>query len=194
MTGLTLSRSRTAVPGRHLDSGSVAGRVTQRINPLTFFQTMLVVCLLLALWPTSFGGRFGMVMVAGNSMEPTFALGDAVVIWREPVQIGDVILFRVPEGQTGAGNSIIHRVVGGDGRGWVTQGDNSSSPDNWNPTNSDVMGVARFWIPLGGRVLAVMGSWLLIAALGGLAAGLLLWPEPRDEKSSARRGRHLSRT
>ncbi len=194
MTSLTLPRSRTASPGRHIDPGSVAGRVTQRLDPVAFFQSMLVVCLLLVLWPASFGGRFGMVIVAGNSMEPTFALGDAVVTWREPVHLGDVILFRVPEGQTGAGNPIIHRVIGGDGTGWVTQGDNSISPDNWKLANSDVLGVAKLWIPVGGRVLAVMRSWLLIAALGGLAAGLLLWPDPQDGKSfRRRRGRHLSR-
>jgi signal peptidase len=151
---------------------------------------MLVVCLILVLWPASFGGRFGMVMVAGNSMEPTLNLGDAVVTWRESVDIGDVILFRVPEGETGEGNPVIHRVIGGDATGWITQGDNSNRPDKWEPASSDVMGVAKLWIPMGGRVLAVMKSWLFIAALAGLVAALVIWPDAEDEKPSPQRGRH----
>lgn len=194
MTGLTLPRSRTDLPGRHVDVGSVAGWVTRRINPTAFVQTMLVVLFVLLIWPASFGGRFGMVIVAGSSMEPTFALGDAVVTWREAVDIGDVILYRVPEGNTGQGSPVIHRVIGGDGTGWLTQGDNSSNPDKWKPANSDVLGVAKLWVPVGGRVLAAMRSWLLIAAMAGLAAGLLVWPDAQDERSHTRRGRHLTET
>ncbi len=192
MTDLTLPRSRKALHGRHIDVTNVAGWLTQRTTSTAFVQTMLVVCLVLVIWPVSFGGRFGMVIVAGNSMEPTFALGDAVVTWSETVQIGDVILYRVPEGEAGEGNSVIHRVVGGDGTGWISQGDNSSSPDRWKPANSDVLGVAKLWIPVGGRILAVMRSWLFVAALGGLAAGLLLWPDAQDEKTPSKRGRHLA--
>ena len=192
MTDLTLPRRRKALHGRHVEVTNVAGRLTQRTTSTAFVQTMLVVCLVLVIWPASFGGRFGMVIVAGNSMEPTFALGAAVVTWRGPVEIGDVILYRVPEGEAGEGNAVIHRVIGGDGTGWITQGDNSSSPDRWKPASSDVLGVAKLWIPVGGRVLAVMRSWLFVAALGGLAAGLLLWPDAEDEKTPSKRGRHLA--
>jgi len=193
MTGSTLPGDRTTKPGHHIDTTSVARWLTQRIRPVSFAQTMLVICLVFVIWPASFGGRFGIVMIAGNSMEPTLAPGDAVVTWRHPVQIGDVILYRVPEGEIGEGNAIIHRVVGGDGSGWVTQGDNSNGPDKWKPANSDVLGMVTLRIPTGARALAVMRSWLLIAALGGLAAGLLLWPDAQDEKSShRRRGRHLT--
>ncbi len=76
----------------------------------------------------------------------------------------------------------------------MTQGDNSNSSDDWHPANSDVMGVAKLWIPMGGRAQAVVRSWLFIAALGGLAAGLLMWPSAQDEKSSRRsRGRHQTK-
>ncbi len=191
MTGLALPRVRADLPGRHVDTSSRAAQLTRRLNAAAFFQTMLVVCLILIIWPSTFGGRFGIVMVAGSSMEPTYMLGDAVVIWKQPVEVGDTIVYRVPEGDFGAGNPVIHRVVGGNGSGWITQGDGKASPDTWTPSNRDVLGVARFHIPLGGRALAVMGSWLFTATLGGIAAGLLLWPDSENASDHrARKGRH----
>jgi len=137
----------------------------------------------------------GIVMVAGNSMEPTYMLGDAVVTWREPVEIGDTALFRVPEGQVGAGNPVIHRVVGREDGGWVTKGDNTPRADNWRPSNHEMLGVAKFHIPIGGRMVAIIRSWLFIAVLGGLAVGLIVWPNHREGNTAvpSKRGRHKAR-
>lgn len=174
--------------GRHIDPSRPLDWLTRHLDPIGFVQWMLVIVLALALWPASLGGRMGLVMVAGHSMEPTYQLGDAVVAWREPVEVGDIILYKIPEGSPGAGKTVIHRVVGGDGNGWVTQGDNMDYPDDWYPSNLDVLGVARWKIPLGGEVLSVVRSWWFIAALGGLAALLFLWPDAGAEER--RRGRH----
>ncbi len=165
------------VTGRHIDTSRPLGLLTRHLNPMGFLQWMLVIVLALALWPSSLGGRLGLVMVAGSSMEPTYRVGDAVITWREPVDIGDIILYRIPEASRGAGKTVIHRVVGGDGNGWTTQGDNSAHPDNWYPSHLDVLGVAKMKVPLGGEVLAVVKSWWFIAAMGGVAVCLLLWPE-----------------
>lgn len=190
MTGVSYPERLT---GRHVDTSSVGGWLTRIFRPSTFMQWMLVICLALFFWPATYGGRFGMVIVAGTSMEPTYELGDAVITWREPVEIGDVALYRIPEGVEGEGNPVIHRVVGGDGNGWVTQGDNMILPDAWNPSDLDVLGVPKLKIPLGGRFLALMRSWWFIAILGGLAVGLLLWPDAVDEEGNPkRRGKHVS--
>ena len=121
-------------------------------------------------------------------------LGDGVITWQEALEMGDTILFQVPEGFVGAGNPVIHRVVGGDVDGWVTQGDNSGIPDQWSPSSNEVLGVAKFHIPPVGRVLAFMRSWLVIAALAGLAVVMDLWPDPEQSKedSLVRHGRHLA--
>lgn len=175
------------VAGRHIDTSRPIDRLTRHLNPVGFLQWMLVVVLALALWPSSLGGRLGLVMVAGTSMEPTYQLGDAVIAWREPVDVGDIILYRIPEGSPGEGKTVIHRVIGGDGNGWVTQGDNRVHADDWYPSNLDVLGVAKMKVPLGGEVLSVVRSWWFIAAMGGIAIGLFLWPDPDAE---GRRGRH----
>ncbi|MGD2060999.1 MAG: signal peptidase I [Acidimicrobiia bacterium] len=176
------------VSGRHIDTGRPVDWLTRHLNPAGFVQWMLVVVLALALCPASIGGRFGLVMVAGHSMEPVYQLGDAVITWRQPVEIGDIILYRIPEGSPGEGKTVIHRVIGGDGNGWVTQGDNKLEPDDWYPSNLDVLGVARMKVPLGGEVLRVARSWWFIAAMGGVAIGLFFWPDA--DAAERRRGRH----
>jgi signal peptidase len=191
MTDLALPRSRAGEPGRHIDGGVFLKWLTRRLNPSAFFQWMLVGCLALVLWPATYGGAFGIVIVAGDSMEPTYSLGDSVITWRQPVEIGDTVSFRVPEGETGEGNPVIHRVIGGDASGWITQGDNSYAEDTWTPSSEDILGVAQFRVPFGGRLLGLMRSWLFIAVVGGVAAGLLLWPDSNDEaQPEKRRGRH----
>jgi signal peptidase len=177
------------VTGRHLDTARPLDWLTRHIHPAGFLQWMLVICLALVLWPSTLGGRLGLVMVAGNSMEPVYELGDAVIAWRGPVEIGDIILYRIPEGSHGEGKTVIHRVVGGDGNGWVTQGDNTAHPDDWYPSDLDVLGVARMKVPLGGEVLAVMRSWWFVAVLGGMAVLLVVWPDSGADLE-LRRGRH----
>lgn len=180
------------VTGRHVDTSTAVGWLTRHVSPSAFLQWMLVICLALFFWPATFGGRFGLVMVAGTSMEPVYQLGDAVITWREPVDVGDIILYRVPNGEHGEGAPVIHRVIGGDGSGWVTQGDNRDLQDEWFPSTLDVLGVAKYKVPLGGEVLALMRSWWFIAILGGVAVGLLVWPDEVDEEGNPkRRGRHL---
>lgn len=187
MTGAMIPAHRVVRHGRHLDGSVLGVWLVRRLDPAAFAQTMLILCLGLLIWPVQFGGLFSVTIVAGNSMEPTLDLGDAVVTWRERVTVGDVILYHVPDGEFGVGNPVIHRVVGGDATGWITQGDNSSAPDDWRPASSDVLGVAKVHIPFGGRVIAILKSWWVIAGLGGLVVGLLLWPD-----KDLTRGRHRS--
>lgn len=188
MSGWSFTDRQSALRGRHVDPGAAGVWVTRHLNPSQFAQWMVVVCVALALWPAAFGGSLGMVIVAGNSMEPTFELGDVVITWKQSVEVGDTILYRVPDGDPGAGNPVIHRVIGGDSTGWVTQGDNVDRPDDWRPTSRDILGVAEFHLPLAGRIIAFLRSWWVLALMGGLAALLLLWPDPEDLP----RGRHLA--
>ncbi|MGH8946364.1 MAG: signal peptidase I [Acidimicrobiia bacterium] len=174
--------------GRHLSERGWPVRV-DRLRPALFAQCALLAMVAALVWPASLGGAFGIVAIAGRSMEPTHQLGDVVITWKQPVAVGDVILYRVPAGAAGAGNPVIHRVVGGDPGGWVTQGDNVSLPDPWRPSASDVLGVAEFGLPLDAGVIALLRSWWFVAVTGGIAVALLLWPESKDPDRSTR-GRH----
>lgn len=190
MTAGTWEGAHELERGRHLPKGKLAAWLS-RLRPAIFAQGALLILLAALAWPASLGGAFGVVAIAGRSMEPTYQLGDVVITWKQPVAPGDVILYRVPEGSAGAGNPVIHRVTGGDRNGWITQGDNVGRPDPWRPAESDVLGVARFRAPIDGRVIGLLRSWWLVALTGSLMVALLLWPDSTDEDSPVR-GRHRS--
>lgn len=174
--------------GRHLPERRLSTWLT-RIRPAHFAQTAVVACLVVLIWPASLGGALGVVTIAGHSMEPTYDLGDVVITWKEPVEVGDVILFRVPAGEPGEGNPVIHRVIGGGPGGWETQGDNMPIPDIWRPSGRDVLGVAKFRIPLDAWYLALLRSWWFVSGAAGLTVALMLWPDETHDHPRAR-GRH----
>lgn len=133
--------------------------------------------------PPALGGRTGYVIVAGHSMEPTYHTNDLAITYETSrVEVGDVIVYRVPQGEQGAGAHVIHRVVGGDGvSGYVTQGDNREGPDTWHPDHGDVVGKVVALVPQGGRALAMAFN---LGNLGLVALAFLawaLWPRP-DER------------
>ena len=119
--------------------------------------------------PQALGGPAGYALVSGTSMLPTMHTGDVVIVQRaDHYTIGDVIAYKVPKGQTGAGAQVIHRIVGGNEReGFVVQGDNRTAPDIWHPRPHDVVG--RLWlrIPHGETALRYLRAPLLLACLAG---------------------------
>ena len=124
--------------------------------------------------PTSIGGPASYVWVSGTSMEPTLRTGDFVVLRRaDSYQVGDIVAYRIPAGEPGAGTNVIHRIIGGSPTtGFITQGDNKDRPDRWRPTSTDVMG-AR-WLVWGGGGEAI--GWLRQPAIfASIAAGFTVF-------------------
>lgn len=142
-----------------------------------------------ALRPRALGGPAAYVMVRGVSMEPTYHTGDLVVTRAQrSYRAGDIVAYRVPAGEVGAGAIVIHRISGGDGaRGYVLRGDNNASPDDWHPTNKDVAGRAWIVIPTAGMVLAKAQDPRLLASLAaGLTVMIVMMWDPKKK----RRARH----
>lgn len=130
--------------------------------------TVLVIAvpLVVYLWPSSLGGRSTIVFVSGESMLPTISTDDVVVARSaDDYAIGDVVVIEIPEGEPGAGERIIHRLVGGSSTtGWFTQGDNRDYPDQWMLTRQDIVGRARVIAPFGdeARLLFRMMLWPVV--------------------------------
>jgi signal peptidase len=142
----------------------------------------------LTLRPQSLGGPVDYVMVQGVSMEPTFHTGDLVLTWREDsYRKGEVVAYRVPQGEVGAGSIVIHRIVGGSAqRGFVMQGDNNAVPDDWHPRPGDILGKARLRIPRFGTIFTFLHAPLPLASLGaGIAVALLLVQDDGNRRKSA---------
>lgn len=139
------------------------------------------------LWPASLGGSSRFIVVEGQSMEPTFHLGDLVLlnVGTAP-RIGNVIVFRIPHGEPAAGLLIIHRIIGRRDDGtFVTQGDNRRTPDQFHIHRSDIMGSPRRSIPHLGRIIGLLSSPMIVGIAAGLLGTLLLWPRRNDRHAQA---------
>src|SRR5690242_446369 len=114
--------------------------------------------------PQRVGGRADWVMVSGTSMLPRFHTGDLVLVEHQSsYHVGEVVAYRVPKGQVGAGYVVIHRIIGGNGRtGWRMKGDNRTAPDPWRPTDHDVIGSKLVRIPDAWFVLRLLHMPLVL--------------------------------
>lgn len=149
---------------------------------------VLLVAWFLLLRPAFLGGPASYVMVDGASMEPTLHGGDLAVVRQQGAYgPGDIVAFRVPEGEPGEGATVIHRIVVGSAEeGFIVQGDNKERLDPWRPTGDDIVGKMWFHVPAVGRFLALLRAPLPLAALaGGLAILLVL---SRAQKGKRARG------
>ena len=62
--------------------------------------------------PVALGGNTTYTIVAGHSMEPSLESGDLVITRRQAsYDVGDVVVYEIPEGSPGAGVKVIHRIV-----------------------------------------------------------------------------------
>ncbi|WP_197029961.1 signal peptidase I [Cellulomonas sp. URHE0023] len=165
---------------QHAAPDAPAGRRVRRAAVTVVFWSLVVGAAVL-LWPARLGGCTQMIVVTGDSMEPTYSTGDLVVARCGTPEVGDVAVYR-PEGLRG---HIIHRLVGGDGAdGWQVKGDNNSWVDPFTPTDADVVGIAQFHVPRVGLATTVLESPIVWASLLLIALAMFLWPRDEDEESS----------
>jgi len=155
---------------------------------------LLALCLawFVLLRPSFLGGPVSYVMVSGDSMEPTLSSGDLVVARDEDAyEAGDLVAFRVPQGEHGEGAIVIHRIAGGSAAdGFSTQGDNNEWLDPWLVGADDIVG--ERWLTLAGA-----GRWLNAlkepALLAGLVGGLIVSLILVGERGKRRAGQKAKR-
>jgi signal peptidase I len=131
--------------------------------------------------PTTWlGGPASFVVVRGTSMLPRLRTGDFVVAEAQPsYRVGDVVVYRVPVGEPGAGDELIHRIVAGDAAaGYVMKGDNNPSPDPWTVPRGDVLGREALVIPGIGSWFLVVRSPLFAGAIAAILAITLVLRPP----------------
>ena len=152
-------------------------------RPLRWLGVFLALAFVVVFAPTAVGGAASYVIVSGDSMTPTFADGDLVVVREGDYAVGDIVAFDAGRGL------VIHRIVGGSAAGGFTmQGDNKAQPDLWHPTEGDVLGKQFILIPGAGHlVLRVNGSPALFGVMIGGLGSLMVWSPRRNRK---RHGAH----
>ena len=137
-------------------------------------------------WPTALGGGTTYVSTHGSSMEPRFSTGDLAIL--RPAgsyEVGDVVAYRSESLDT----IVMHRIVGGDSAGFITQGDRNDWLDEDRPSSDEILGSLFVRVPNGGTALAALRSPGVL--LGGAAAGsiLLAYLNRRPGRHTARTGR-----
>ncbi len=138
--------------------------------------------------PSLLGGPAEYAVVEGVSMQSTLYDGDLVITrHHDSYHVGEVIAYRVPDGNPNAGLRVVHRIVGGSAEeGYVTQGDNRDEMDPWRPRPDDVMGSVALRIPSAGSVIEVLREPPMFAWFVGsiLLAGI--WAVSRQRRAGAR--------
>lgn len=151
---------------------------------LNFAAIGLTVAAASFMWPAVLGGSSQVIAVHGHSMEPTYFSGDLVVLDTEAApEIGNVIVFHIPQDEPADGQLVVHRVVGvRDDGTYITQGDNAANPDVFLTTRADIVGSPRFSVPHGGQAIATVGSPIGLAAVTGGLCTVLLWPRKQTSQ------------
>jgi signal peptidase len=147
---------------------------------------VLLVGWALTLRPQILGGPATYLVVRGASMLPEYDTGDFVILHEEPAYgVGEIVGYRVPDGEIGAGRIVLHRIIHVSPSGFVLQGDNNTAPDPWTPMPSDVAG--RMWIvlPAVGRAIAWIHEPATVASL--LTAAVVMFSALRPKPAVSRR-------
>jgi len=156
----------------------VRGAVVKALRLLVaILGAIALVAWFLLLRPSFLGGPASYVMVSGESMEPTLDSGDLVLTRsHHAYAVGDLVAFRVPEGEPGEGAIVIHRIVRGSAAdGFATQGDNNGWMDPWVVGADDIVGERWLTVAGAGRSLAVLRAPAAMAAVvAGVAVFLVL--------------------
>jgi signal peptidase I len=148
---------------------------------LTVAFVALAVAWALLLRPQALGGPAAYVIVSGKSMEPSLRNGDLVVaLKRKSYSVGDVVAYRIPKEEPGAGQLVIHRITGGSPQsGYVLQGDNRKGENLWRPKPRDIAGDMRIRLPRVGLLFTFVRTPFGMAVFAGLVAFFLLSTGPR---------------
>jgi signal peptidase len=154
------------------------------------FGWALVVVFVALSWPVQLGGHLGMVVVSGHSMDGTYRTGDLLMTWRHSrYDVGDVAVYRVPGDGAGHGMRVVHRIVARSGDGYVLQGDNRTTRDQWHPTDADMVGRPFARLAGGGLALRWLVNPLALALLCAVCVFFLVAkpnePAESDEPAPA---------
>ena len=186
--------NRPVVPPRRPRSPVAVERTKVRGRVASIVPTALLV-LFAGVWfvtlrPQGLGGPAGYVMVNGVSMLPTYQGGDLVIVKKhDHYRRGDIVAYRIPEGDVGAGIIVIHRIIGGSAaEGFELLGDNNAESDDWRPKPRDIVGKEWLHVPNLAKLLAFLHAPVPLASIAtGIAAAVLLVPSAKRKHFSSRR-------
>jgi len=134
--------------------------------------------------PVPLGGQATYVIISGNSMEPTFHLGDLAIIRQQATyQVGDIVTYQNAE----LGKNVIHRIIGVDAGHFIIKGDNNAWVDGYRPVQSEIVGKLWIYLPSVGKAIQwarlPLNLAMITAVLGGMLMASTFTGKPRKGKN-----------
>jgi signal peptidase len=130
--------------------------------------------------PVQFNGPATYVIVSGESMEPTLYEGDLVILQRQDQYApGDIVAYRI------RGGNIIHRITDTSDEGFILQGDNKNAPDEYTPSEEEVLGKMWLHFPRAGRLVQSLQKPLALAVAAGLLTFIIMLASGGGEQTAA---------
>lgn len=134
-----------------LQSSRIMNRRQLKKEKVTSYIPFVIVLIVLVCF---IGGifKYQPIAVLSNSMYPTFARGDAVVVEKltekefEKLKKGDILYYSKD------GRLVIHRIINIEKNEKnkleiITKGDNNNAEDSWIVTNEEIIGKVKFMVP-----------------------------------------------
>jgi signal peptidase len=133
--------------------------------------------------PIQFNGPASYVIVSGESMEPTLYEGDLVILQRQDQYVpGDIVAYRI------RGGNIIHRITGVTDEGFILQGDNKDTTDEYTPSEEEVLGKMWLHFPRAGRFIQSLQNPLALAVAAGLLTFIIMLASGSEKPAAAQPG------
>jgi signal peptidase len=154
----------------------------------------IVVLWAVFLRPQWLGGSTAFITVRGDSMMPTYQNGDFLMVSAQGTyRAGDIVAYKVPLAEVGAGHVVVHRIKSVEDAQFVIQGDNNPEPDPWHLATADMVGRAVVRVPGLGGVIEILLTPTIAATV---AASLMVMflvaratkpkPKPQAQSTPAR--------
>ena len=121
--------------------------------------------------PPQLGGQASMVIVDGNSMQPSYHQGDLIIIRSaDYYQIGDIVAYKHLQ----MGKYVIHRIIAEELNRFVLQGDNNTWTDGFKPSQAEIIGKHWIRIPKIGILITWLRKPIYFAFFASLLGGMLM--------------------
>ncbi len=146
----------------------VLPRGLQAITSAFWLVVMLVTWVIFA--PIQAGGQSAYIQIIGSSMEPTFHVGDLVLVRADAnYNIGDIVAYKNAELKS----NVFHRIIGIENSHFTLRGDNNSWIDAYRPSSDEVIGKLWLHLPRAGTLLQKIRQPINMALIAGTLAGIL---------------------
>jgi signal peptidase I len=137
--------------------------------------------------PTQIGGSTSYVITTGISMLPRYHAGDLVLLRHESsYHVGEVAGYHNAE----LGVTVMHRIVAINGDRFVFKGDNNDFADNYEPTESQILGAEWIHLPGWGNFVLALRVPVIGAVLLGFMWLFVFWPRSGSRRQRRRRRAH----